>query len=218
MKGGQSGPFLEVSLVLPALRQVRERWNLAATPPPGVDQGRSALAVTARVHNNVRSVLPEAVRDEFARRADWLARVRVHIARETRRAEVVAELRKVMDSVSNQGIGVSLAARNNLVSALANFESTQFDAAVRTAEELAGAGGGMRSLAAMGRTQPVAIEYTDALLTAADRFLDEAAQGLALRRQQLQAEAGTDLTGDKQRIANALQRLDRSLAEIARND
>jgi hypothetical protein len=120
-----------------------------------------------------------------------------------------------MELVMNRGIGVSPAAKANLFSALSNFETAQFDAAVRTAEDLVRAENPLRVLAAMGRTQPAAVELTDALLDAADRFLRDARQSLELRRQELQAQAGTDLTGDKRRIADALQCLDQMLAEVA---
>lgn len=214
MKGGQAGFFLDVARVLPAMRQVRDGWQLAASPPPGLDQGRSAVAQTARLHARVQGQLAAVAREEFKRREEWLQKVRGQVPSGVRRAEVVEELRKTMDAVAGRGIAVSPAARSALRDALDNFEGTQFDAAVRTAEDLARAESPLKALSALGRTQPAAVELSEALLVAAERYLQDAQQSLTLKRQELQAQAGTDLAGDKQRIADALRRLDGALGQL----
>lgn len=213
MKGSAMRAFVDPSQIVPPFTRIRRTWQPAAVAPPGLADRRDEWGQLAKLHTQVFTDLTVAAQAEHARRIEWLASVRTHMAAEPGRAEVVTAVEAAIEAATNAGLGHDRSARNAYQDALPAFQNAQIVNAIRLAEGVERVAP-LRALAALARTHDNAVEAAREYLPAAERVLDQLAVAVANKREQLTSGAAGDAEQLQQKIGDDLARLLSVLDEI----
>ena len=217
-KGGQQGAFVDPSKLLPPLRRVRRGWELAHSPPEGIANRQDDYGALARLHNRVASQLAAAAKTEWLRKTSWAEEWRKVVPEGIGRREVVDALKELLRLVTGQGIGFDNRVGAAIQSSLAELETVQLDAALRSATSLRGAEEPVKELSALGRDWGVnAITAVARFLPAANEFLNQVEASVANRLEHLD-QGGKDLQEHQAQIKESLRKLSHDLGVIGGED
>jgi hypothetical protein len=214
-KGGQVGPMIDPSLLLPPLKRVLRIWRLDDATPGDLDQLREPYRTIARLHASARTKLPEVVASEYRRRMEWLERVRRNMDEDTTRAQVVESATRLSNAIAEEGIGVSRAVRREFDEAFEVFKSVQLDNAIKATQQLQTIGDPTSVLPALVPDRAAAaMEAADRFFIAADALIIEAEVDFKAKQADYDAQVGEQLQRDRQTISDSLERLDGALRVI----
>lgn len=166
MKGGRAGTMLDARLVVPVIRRLRRaKWKLGMVPPEG------DAAPVAKLYSEVVNGLGSATLAERTLRVKWIQDMETSFGKSANRASIIGALDAARQASTTAGIS----AQNTgavLAEALDRFRSTQFDAALAAARDIAQCDAALDALPNYGRGNRNAVEASISLNAAAEKFLD----------------------------------------------
>lgn len=212
-KAGSGDALLDLSRILPALKRVRQGWELSACPPAGAEPRFELYRRLVDIHGRVRGELAAAAEGEARALGAWVAEVRRHVGPETTGPALVRALDAARDAAV--GAGLSLAQPTAVYDERRRaFNGGQFDTAVALAERLGARHGFFaQTLPEMVSVSVVTREAITGFLRAGAGLLDEIERRIERRTQEL-GDPGAEIGAAQVRIRTAFSALDEALATL----
>ncbi len=208
-KGGRIGPFLNATMLVPALQALRQRgWRLTQAPPP--DVGTGEWSAVAKTYQDVARALEAAAEGERKVRLDWLAEMEVAFGPAARRADIITKISAARDAAAATGIGGQRLSA--LRERLDQFAQVQFDDAVRAAAALRDEPDALAALARYGRGRTTAVTAGRDLAATTAALLGAVEAELANQEAQF-GRGEASIPGHLAAIGEALTVLSEELAE-----
>jgi hypothetical protein len=187
-KGGQAGLFLDPGAVLPAVAALKNGgWLLKQEPPESGPVGD--WAQLAKLYREIQQALLPAAILERESRLQWLADVEQAFGTDAKRSEIVATLTKARDAAVSAGVAGSKAAP--LQQSLDQFQSAQFDDAVRSALSLRSEEDALRFLPQYGRARANATAAASQFIQIAGDFVTNVSAELTNLEHQMGSSGDT---------------------------
>lgn len=212
-KGAKRGAFIDPTLICESVRRVRRTWEAAEKIPLAEVEGRGgAFKTLARVRKRVDKELVTAVQREAERRRELVTVVSAALPDGSSWKESVADLRNLVDQVSNVAVSRSQALHTQLRELLATSEKLAVEDALKEVTALDEKA--RTNLAILGRTKTSAVlQQAGGLVRVAFRYLDDLEAGIAKDLSGL-GEDGDLLDRSKETIAESLDTLTATLKEL----
>ncbi|MFC1900367.1 hypothetical protein ACFLYN_02120, partial [Chloroflexota bacterium] len=213
-KGGQRGPFIDPSKILPTLNQVHRQWELAHQPPEGSDRTSGEYSVVAKIYSKVEASLRGAAEIEWHRRTVWVDNWREVVPDGTNRKDIVDGVRALIKLAIEHGIRFSPSVKTTIEEAVESLESVQLDAALSEATRLQGATDPLPHLHELGRNRGAgAMAAVAQFLPAINNLLAELEASIESRIE-LRGQGAKDIQEHQSRIGEALSQLSQNLGII----
>jgi len=203
-KGGQVGTLISPLGQLEALKRLRASgWRLQQSPP--TSGSYDEFKRIAELYRRTAEALPVAAEHERAGRLTWIEKVEAAFGPAPKRSKIVQALSEARAQFADAGLAASAAA--NLGQALETFGSRLFDDAFAAAMTLKDAGDATAALPAYARAKQPAIEATNDLIAATERFVTHAQTALD--------EKASQQTAQEQAVARDIVTIEQALDSIA---
>jgi Cdc6-like AAA superfamily ATPase len=200
MKGGRAGSMLEARLVVPPIRALKKaKWVLELEPP------ENDLGPVAKLYREVRTGLESATEAERAVRLSWIADMDAAFGADANRASIVSALEAARQAAVNAGVATQNVS-TPFAEALDQFRSTQFDAAVAAARELAQSDTALATLPNYGRGNRNAVDAGTLLRSATEKFFEAVERSLEAY--------GQDQNAGINDVEQSMKSIDKSLEDI----
>ena len=181
-KGGQRGQFVDPTVLIPAIRRVRRRWELSGSPPDGLRDQQSTFGRFARLDERIRTSLSTIADVEWHQSTDWATEWYDKFGTQISGRKAIEEIRELYNLSLNSGIPYNQNDKQTLEAALADLGGAQLDESLRRASQLLHRGEPLRWMHVLGKDRRNIVgTAVTRLIPTLNRILDQLEKSVASR-------------------------------------
>ena len=206
-KGGQRGQFVDPTMLIPAIRRVRRRWELSGSPPDGLRDQQNTFGRFARLDERIRTSLSAVADVEWQQATGWAAQWNDTFGTDISGEKIVEEIRGLMDLALGSGIKFNQRDWQTLETALADLDSAQLDESLKRAYRLLERGEPLNLLPVLGKGRRNASgTAVQRIIPALNRILDQLQYSVATRAA-TSGSVESELSENQAKIESSLRRM-----------